>query len=398
MNILFFCHRIPFPPNKGEKIRSYHLLKHLVKNHDVYLVSLIDDPGDKRYLPEIAAMVKMHLYELIHPKVKKLLSSLAIIQKKPVTVSYFYSQRLQNKIDSLIERIKFDIFFFSSSPTAEFIFRSKHQKKIFENTRLMMDLIDVDSQKWLKYAQTCNNPMRWVYQREARYLQKYEIKIAQKFERLFLVSEAEKALFLNNYSAENTSVIPNGVDLDFFKPGYIHDQKSNTHELVFIGIMDYWPNIDAVEWFVKKILPLVKKEIPDVIFYIVGKRPPRRIRSLSGKNGVCVTGFVRDVRKYLARADISVIPLRIAQGIQNKVLESMAMAKPVICTSQALVGIQADAGNEIIVADTEKEFADAVIRLLRDEELKKRIGKMARRCVEKKYLWDQSFEKFDSFL
>ena len=261
-----------------------------------------------------------------------------------------------------------------------------------------MDLIDVDSQKWLKYGQSRQGLMRWIYLREARSLQHYEIKIAREFERLFLVSEEERSLFLDNYPAENISVVPNGVDSDFFNPNFIFKKNSTKPELVFIGVMDYWPNIDAVEWFVKKILPLIKNEIPDIIFNIVGKGPPRRIRHLSNHNGVHVTGFVKDVRKYLASADISVIPLRIAQGIQNKVLESMAMAKPVICTSKALTGIQADGGSEVVIADTEKEFADAVIRLLRDDILRKKIGELARRCVETKYFWEKSFEQLDLFL
>jgi len=398
MKILFISHRIPYPPNKGDKIRSFHFLKHLGQKHDVYLASLVDDPEDKKDLANLSSIVKMHLFELIHPKLKKLLSGVAVLKKKPFSIPYFYSYRLQKKIDAIIERINFDILFFFSSPTAEYVFRSKHYKRILGRKRTLIDLIDVDSQKWLSYAQSCQGAMRWVYFREAKYLKMYEIKIAQEFDRLFLVSDKEKSIFLNNYPAENISVVPNGVDLDFFTPHYTSPNNSSAPELLFTGVMNYWPNIDAVEWFVKNILPLVKKEFPDVVFYIVGNRPPQRIRNLSNQNGVCVTGYVKDVRENLARADISVIPLRIAQGIQNKVLESMAMAKPVVCTSKALAGIQADVGSEVIVADTEKEFADSVIRLLKDAIQRKMIGVSARKCVEAKYSWDKTFEQLDSFL
>jgi sugar transferase (PEP-CTERM/EpsH1 system associated) len=261
-----------------------------------------------------------------------------------------------------------------------------------------MDLIDVDSYKWTQYAEQSLGLKRWVYRYEARCLSEYEHRIAKTFDHLLVVSEQEKNIFLRGLMAPNLEVVKNGVDLKFFNPFYIQQFDLQKPTLVFTGVMDYWPNIEGVCWFVERIFPCIRSVFPEVTFYIVGSRPTTEIKNLEHTEGVVVTGFVEDVRDYLAAASVCVVPLRIARGIQNKVLEAMAMGKPVVTTPQAFEGIKAVPDEEIITAETEANFATAVIDLLRNPGRGQQIGEHARFCVEKHYSWENNLRVLDTLL
>jgi sugar transferase (PEP-CTERM/EpsH1 system associated) len=390
MRILLLTHRIPFPPDKGDKIRSSNLLSYLSRRHDVYVASLVDDEQDLVHVPQVRARVHGFVYQAIGRKLRTLLALRGLLQRKPVTVTYFYSARLQRRIDALIDTVPFDCYFCFSSPMAEYLFRSRHAAQRVAGALRIMDLIDVDSSKWRQYAQRAPFWKAWVYRLEATNLSAYEQLIARTFDRLLVVSEQERRLFPDSAYASRLLTVSNGVDLEFFAPGHVPVKQIEGTLLVFTGVMDYWPNIQGVTWFVERILARIQQSVPDAQLYIVGSRPTPDVCRLARFKGVTVTGYVNDIRHYLAAASVCVVPLRIARGIQNKVLEAMAMGKAVVTTAQAFEGLQAIAGEEIIVASGEEEFAAAVVCLLRNSDRARQIGARARMCVERNYAWEDN--------
>jgi sugar transferase (PEP-CTERM/EpsH1 system associated) len=391
---------MPYPPNKGDKIRSYNILRHLSQSHEVYLASHIDEPDDLQYLPTLKPMVRELHCDVIQRVPKKLLSSLALLRSKPISVSYFYSRKVQKWIDALLDRVDIDAVFCFSSPSAEYLFRSRHYNGKLKQMRRVMDFIDVDSYKWRQYAERSKGPMKLIYGLEANFLQQYENRIADEFDRLLLVSESENSLFTRHVPTSKSGAMCNGVDLDFFSPAFCSPPENGRDPmLVFTGVMDYWPNVDAVDWFARNVLPRIQAAFPNAVFCIVGSRPSPSVQRLAKDfPGVQVTGYVEDIRTYIAAADACVIPLRIARGIQNKVLEAMAMGKPVICTSQALEGIDAAPGQDVMVADDPEAFSNAVIHLLKDKPCCEQMGRQARIFVESKFSWQSNLAPLDVML
>lgn len=396
--ILFIAHRIPYPPNKGDKIRSYNILRYLAGKHDIDLFFLIDDHRDLDVIDELRPLVSTCCFDVIHPRRKKLISGFSLLGTKPLSVPYFYSRKLQMAIDEQIGKKEFDHVFCFSSPTAEYVFQSRYYKTKLRNASLIMDLIDLDSLKWSQYAESARWPMRAIYQREARQLLAYEQRIADEFDELLLVSEAERKLFQQHVKKGHVSAMNNGVDLEKFAPGRGTPFRTSVPLIVFTGAMDYWPNIDGVVWFVNDVLPLVRKKIADVKFIIVGSNPAPAVKALAKNNEVEVTGFVDDVRDYIAGADLCVVPLRVARGIQNKVLEAMAMGKAVVSSPDALEGISAETGRDIVTAPDAHSFSREIIRLLADEKERDFLGQNARKCMEVNYSWERKLHLLDTLL
>jgi sugar transferase (PEP-CTERM/EpsH1 system associated) len=288
---------------------------------------------------------------------------------------------------------------------AEYIFRSKtFQLSSLQASRslLVMDFCDVDSDKWHQYSQQVQFPLNFLYRIEHRRLLQYEKKINIAFDHSIFVSQQEAKLFSSLYpKAKNVEVIPNGVDTDYFSPDAITRAPSVLRPspiLLFIGVMNYYPNIDGVKWFCEEILPLIKKSYSEVHFYILGSNPTNEVRKLGKDKCVTVTGFVKDIRPYYQLADICVVPLRLACGVQNKVLEAMAMGKPVVTTTAAIQSIHSKPGEHLLVADTPKDFSKTVGLLLSDLVLKERLGNEARQFVKKEYNWSANMKKLGSFI
>jgi polysaccharide biosynthesis protein PslH len=398
MRILFLTHRIPYPPNKGDKIRSYHILKYLSKNHEVYLGTLIDDCVDMRFVEFLQPLVRECVFDRVNPKLKRFTSLVSILKSQPISTSYFYSTPLQRAVDSVLDRSQVDVVFCYSSPMAEYLFRSRHRKGCLQNSTRVMDFIDVDSFKWAQYAERSSGWKRLVYRYESVRLSDYEQRIVETFDSLMVVSEQEKKILSRGLLVKNLHALPNGVDVDYFNPKHPSLRIEEAPTLVFTGAMDYWPNIEGVAWFVENVLPRVQEAVPGCVFYIVGARPTAEVIRLKRFNGVKVTGYVEDIRDYLSGADVCVAPLRIARGIQNKVLEAMAMSKPVVGTVDALEGIVAKPGVHVVQAGNEIEFAEAVIHLLRHPEERCVIGEKARRCVERHYSWERNLGALEYIL
>jgi sugar transferase (PEP-CTERM/EpsH1 system associated) len=392
-DILYLTHRIPYPPNKGDKIRSYHLLKHLAQRYRVHLGTFVDDPDDWQYLDEVKKFCTTTHFAALNPRTAKLHSLGALATNQPLTLAYYSNSGLQQWTDEVLREQAIERVLVFSSAMAQYA-TDAHR------ARCIIDFVDIDSDKWLQYAEKKSWPMSWLYRREGRTLLNYERHVARKFDASLFVSQAEADLFkqLAPESADKTSFFNNGVDTDYFSPAndYPNPYPANEAVIVFTGAMDYWPNIDAVQWFAKECLPAVLTNIPEARFYIVGSRPAPQVQALSALAGVCVTGSVADIRPYIAHARVAVAPLRIARGIQNKVLEAMAMAKSVVVSPQALEGIHAEPGRELMLAENAEQFSAMVSTLLTQPDAT--LGSNARARVVSAYGWSSNLARVDELL
>ncbi|MCM8761564.1 MAG: TIGR03087 family PEP-CTERM/XrtA system glycosyltransferase [Candidatus Omnitrophica bacterium] len=383
MNILMLTHRIPYPPNKGDKLRAYNIMRYLASQHDVCLLSLYDELSDCKYVRELNNICKeVHLFYL-NPFLAKGQALGSFFMRGPFTVGYFFHPALKRKVYSILREGKTDRIFAYSSPMAQYVMNAQITK--------IMDFVDCDSAKWRQYTVYSGFPMSVVYGLENKLLRNYEREIASKFDRLIVVTEKEKDEFARITDVDKFQVIENGVDTGFFTPGPFSEEK----RIVFTGAMDYYANIDAVFYFCEEIFPIVRRSHPDAQLYIVGHNPVRAVRSLGKRAGVTVTGTVKDVRDYLRGAIAAIAPMRIAQGIQNKILEAMACGIPVVATSKAAGAVKALPGRDILVSDNPADFARQLSDLIRDKSLRDFIGRSARRFVEEEYSWEKNLSKLD---
>lgn len=408
MKILYLAHRIPYPPDKGDKIRSFNEIRYLSGSHEIDLACLVDDPADMQYESHLKRYCNKVFLEPLNTTHAKLRGIAGALIGKPLSVGYFYSRSVQRTIDQWLSSAHYDGVICFSSPMAEYIFRSKSA----DRTRLIMDFCDVDSDKWAQYAKRSSFPQSLVYASERRRLARYERIVADSFHHSVFVSEKEAGLFKsNNPAVNNISVIPNGVDHHYFNPdisypfrdgssGSPHSGGASDRSpiLVFTGAMDYYANEDGVRWFCKEVLPRIRSKIPGVRFLIVGRNPPQQILDLEDGLSIQVTGYVEDIRPYYSEADVCVVPLRIARGVQNKLLEAMAMGKAIVATSNATQGMDAMPEEHFLLSDRDEEFAEAIVTLIGDEDRRKRLGTRARNYVNANYRWSVKMRLLDNLI
>jgi polysaccharide biosynthesis protein PslH len=377
-DILFLAHRIPFPPDRGDKIRSWHLLRHLASLGRVHLACFADDEKDAAHLAALRDALGDRLGDAhveVRTRSRVAAGAIALVERRPVSLALFDSAKLRAFVaDKLADDAIGTVFAFSGQ-MGQFVPAGLRQ-------RFVMDFGDVDSAKFAQYAEDGAGPMRWVNRREGEKLFAFERATAERADLSLFVSEAEAALFREGTGLANIRALSNGIDVDHFDPeaDFPRLAKSEGPLLLFTGQMDYQPNAEAVAWFAKAVLPL----IPGARFAIAGRNPLPSVRALAGER-VTVTGAVPDMRSWLAVADVVVAPLKLARGIQNKVLEAMAMAKPVVASPAAFEGIDAVPGRDLLVADDKAATAAAVHRLLAAPDA---IGAAARRQMELHYRWE----------
>jgi len=387
--LLFLSHRIPYPPNKGDKIRSFHLLRHLAQRFVVHVGTFIDDDADWQHVDVLRAQCNGGEV-LVRPLRKRSATArsiTALATGEALSLPYYRDAGLRAWVDDLLVRRPVRRAVVFSSPMAQYLERHAILR--------VADLVDVDSDKWTQYAAKARWPARWIYAREGRRLFEYERRVARTFDATYFVSAAEATLFhrLAPESASRVSHFGNGVDTAYFSPSIPQADPfpAGDEPLVFTGAMDYWPNVDAVTWFAREALPVIRRGRPRCCFYVVGSRPTPAVQALAALDGVRVTGTVPDVRPFLAHARAVVAPLRIARGVQNKVLEAMAMAKPTVVTPQALEGIDATPGRDLVLApDDGAGFARAVLDLLASDD--GTLGRVARERVVSHYGWEANLE------
>jgi sugar transferase (PEP-CTERM/EpsH1 system associated) len=381
-DLLLLIHRMPYPPNKGDKIRSYHLLKHVAQRYRVHLGTFVDDPADWQHVPTVQAMCASSHFASLNPALARVRSLGALARGRSLSLDYYRDAGMARWVDQTVAAHGIERVLVFSSPMAQYADK-------YRGARRVIDFCDVDSDKWRQYADKKSWPMSWLYRHEARRLLAYEREVASRWDASLFVSGPEAELFrrLAPESEAKIGHFSNGVDTDYFSPHHAHASPYAPGEraLVFTGAMDYWPNVDAVQWFAGEIFPQLRARFADLRFYIVGSRPTPAVQALAQQAGVVVTGTVPDVRPYIAHASVAVAPLRIARGIQNKVLEAMAMATPVVVSPQALEGIDAVPGTELVLAPDAAGFVQAVASLLEQQE--HAMGPAARARVERQYSW-----------
>lgn len=393
--LLFLAHRIPYPPNKGDKLRSFNLLKQLSRYYRVHVGAFIDDEDDWRHVDAVRALGGECHFARLAPARAKLRSLPVLLGDAPLSLPYYRDAALQAWVDRLLIQRPIRQALVFSGVMAQYL-----EGPTYGGLRRVVDFVDVDSDKWRQYAATKSWPLNWVYRREARTLLSYERRVAAIMDASVFVSASEAALFrrLAPEAAARVWDIHNGVDTAYFDPARDYDSPYPVGEsaVVFTGAMDYWANVDAVSWFAREIIPAVCRRHPSARFYIVGARPTEVVRQLAQLHGVTVTGAVQDIRPYLAHARLAVAPLRIARGVQNKVLEAMAMARPVVASPQALDGILCQMGTEVVQAEDGTAFADRVCDILANGA--DDMAAAARRRVIADYSWDSNLRRFQLLL
>jgi len=393
-SLLFLAHRLPFPPNKGDKVRSFHFLRHLAGRYRLFLGAFVDDPADWEHIESVRALCAGMHVEALAPWTKRARGVAGLLTGEAMTLPCFRSASLNEWVKEIAERERITRAFAFSSPMAQYALD-------LPQMRSFVDFVDMDSAKWGEYARRRPWPISAFYQREATRLFSCERDIAMRAEASIFVTRGEADLFCAAAPecAKRVVAIRNGVDSDYFSPA--HDFASpfpaDERPIVFTGAMNYWPNVDAVLWFAREVLPEIRKRDESTRFYVVGMNPDSAVRELASDPSVVVTGRVGDVRPYLKHARVVVAPLRVARGIQNKVLEAMAMAKPVVVTMSTAAALCAQRGVEVEVASEAPEFAQKVLALM-DPERASRMGTLARNRVLDDCAWPASYALLDELL
>jgi len=394
-NILFLAHRIPYPPDKGDKIRSWHILRYLAKTHRVYLGCFVDDPDDMKHVSVLEDYCAEVQCLPLNRRAATIKSLSAILSSSSLSVRFYKSQAMKKWVRDLLAREQIDYIYVYSSTMAQFV--------LIENRGdipVLMDFVDVDSQKWTQYSRSKMWPLSWLYAYEGRALLREELRIASLVDESLFVSDAEANLFKALApEARHVDAMPNGVDFNDFSPDEWEaaSLESGQH-LVFVGAMDYWANREAVRWFAQTCWGELKKRWPKLSLYIVGSNPHADVLKLADTPGVYVTGRVDKVQPYLKAADVVIAPLRIARGIQNKVLEAMAMARPIVASPEAAEGIDVQNGQELLIADGAEAFIAAIEVCLKDSQKACDMAQKGREKAISSYSWDAQLARLSSLL
>ncbi len=389
--LLLLTHRIPFPPNKGDKIRSFHWLEGLAKKYRIFLGTFIDQPRDWQFCSVLDEYCEQTYVEKINKWRHKCRGVIALLTGRSITQVYYGSHRLQFWVDRIvIEHDIKDILVFSSS-MAQYV-----MKPCYRDKNRVLDFIDTDSDKWHEYSKYACKPMAWLYHREARLLACFEKQAYHCFNQSLFVSKQELGIFCDTVltvkTDANLHVIPNGVDQLYYS---VHHDCSSPYAdeqrvIIFTGALDYWPNIDAVQWFVSKVFIELHRQNPSLHFYIVGSNPTHQIRCLADVDGVQLAANVKDVRPYLAHAELAVAPMRIGRGIQNKVLEALASGLPCVVSEAAMKGLDIEHG-VIQMEASPAQWVRGINAILVTGY--KQLDKEVQWELERKYAWQDKVDK-----
>ena len=392
MDVLFLTHRVPHPPNRGDRIRSHHLLKFLSKRAEVHLACLADEAVSEETRYWLDGCCTRSTIEPLPTSARWIRAVGSAARGRALTEGLFRSPRLARTVRQWANETTFDAVVVFCSSMWQY-----SEIPELSNVPVVVDLVDVDSQKWFDYAQQANVWRRFVYETEGRRVRRLEGRIVRRATAITLVSEAEAELFRNVWPNEKTFGISNGVDLEYFDPAAV-EPAAESYDCVFVGQLDYHPNVEGVEWFCRHVWPQFVQQRTDAIFAIVGRRPVAELRQLARLPGVKLIGEVADVRPYLAAAKIAVAPLRIARGIQNKILEAMAMGVPVVASPSALTGLTDSVQSEAVCARTPDEWTSELFELSSDARRRKRIGDRGRAAVETQHSWNRCLEPLADLL
>jgi sugar transferase (PEP-CTERM/EpsH1 system associated) len=387
--VLFLAHRVPYPPDKGDRIRSYQILRWLAPRAEVHLACLADEPVAPATLEVLHQLAARVAVVPVGPWSRWGRALVSMARGGTATEGAFTSPAFAGVLDAWAREARYHVVLASASSMIPYL-----RRPALRATPAVVDLVDVDSQKWLDYAESSPWPQSWLYRLEGRRLRRLERPLPAWARGVLLSSEAEKALYRGFADGGTVVAINNGVDLDYFRPA----PQADAPHCVFVGALDYRPNVDAAGWFCREAWPLIRKRRPDARLSLVGRRPAPAILKLARIDGVEVIGQVPDVRPHLAAASVVVVPLRIARGVQNKVLEGLAVGRAVVASPGALAGVRARPGEHLLSAETPAEWADAVTKLFDDPARRAALGAAGRRYVEEQHRWERCLEPLSGVL
>lgn len=389
--VLMLAHRLPYPPDRGDRIRTFHMVKALSKVYDLGLACTSEDPVWLQHHQLMMSMASRVTLQPISMKWGKIKGIQALLRGEAITPAVFYRQTMADTILQWHEKKPFDAVLTVCTSMVEYARRVLNPPKHIHlptgapRPLHVLDLMDVDSEKWNAYSQSSSAPMSWVYAAEAARLRKIEAGEFDHYDAITVVSDAEAEAYRRCVGGKaRVVVVNNGVNFDYFCP----QPESSTHAVVFVGVLNYKPNVDGVRWFAREVMPLLRQNVSDARFLIVGRHPTPKVTELQQIPGVEVIGSVADVRPYIAEASVSIAPLQIARGVQNKVLEAMACRRPVVCSPGAAQGVDATPGEHLLVAESPQQWVDHLTKLFGDPAMRNRLGDAARRRVEQRYSWE----------
>jgi sugar transferase (PEP-CTERM/EpsH1 system associated) len=386
--LLYLTHRVPYPPDKGDRIRNWNILRFLAQRYTVWLGALTDEPisdEQEKVLRQHAARVEIASVGLG----RWIRGFHSLLRGDSISEGIFWSPRLASVLTEWGREVRFHAVLVSASSLVPYL-----KLPVFSQTPLIVDLIDVDSQKWLDYAAKAAFPRSRLYALEGRRLRKVEKQLPEWTHVVLVVSESEHEIYRSFTDKGRIEILRNGVDLEYFHPIPTAIEPVCT----FVGALDYLPNVDAACWFAAEIWPRLRAAQPNLTFRLVGRRPTRRVLNLARLGGIDVVGSVPDVRPWVAQSMVIVVPLRIARGVQNKVLEALAMGKACVVSPAAWAGVRAQPDRDLLVADSPDEWVTQVLRVLNEEELRTNLGTAGRRFVETHHSWEACLAPLERLL
>lgn len=389
MKILFLCLRCPYPPHRGDRIRSYNFIKQLAVNHAVTLVYFAESESDIDSAKHLSRFCERVEWVRFHRAFALMNTGLHCFSRHPLQSHYWYAPEMQRKINALLEEDSFELIHAQLFRMGQYVTAVQGPTKVLDLCdSLALNLsrrAELESNRWLAKIKLDCTPKRFLVRLEEKRVRRYEVDIMKAFDCGTVVARFDQEYLLKQDSRLNLAIVPMGVDLGYFQPA---PKTADAPILLFTGTMNYFPNADAAVYFSNEIFPRIRERHPNAQFYIVGNRPSESVKRLAAAEGVVVTGYVPDIRPYFEKASVFVAPLRAGSGIQTKNLEAMAMRVPVVTTSVGAMGLEADTDKELLVADTPADFAEQVIRLLDNEPLRATLAQNARTRIETDYSWE----------
>ena len=377
--ILYIAHRVPFPPDKGDRIRNYHVLRQLSRIGDVSLACLADEPVSGETKAELNRLCRKVAIVPVPGLIRWMRAGASVLGGRSLSEGAFRVPVLATVLDEWQRSRPFDAAVVSASSLAPYLRRNG-----FERVPGFVDIVDCDGQKWFDFAEAVSGPKRWLYRLEGRRVQRLEREIATWAAACTLVSRAEADLFDRTVGEGSATVATNGVDIDYFYPSESKEELA----CAFVGALDYLPNVDAAKWFAEMVWPRIRERHPMAEFRLIGRKPTATVTKLGTIPGVIVVGQVPDVRPHVASSAVCVVPMRLSRGLQNKVLESLAMGKATVAAPPALAAIHAKSGRDLIRVETPDEWVTAVCQLFENPGRRRELGDAGRRYVEANHDWE----------
>ncbi len=394
LDILFLAQRVPYPPDRGDRITTWNILRRMLDaGHRLRVACFLeatDEAESVRFLEGHGAEV---FAERLNPRLRKLKSLPFLLSSRPLTLPYFAHRGLRARLRASLRARRPDVCFAYSSSMGFYLLALAAE---LDGVRKIAQFAELDSDKWAQYSASQGFPGSWIYAREAKRLLEWERRLAEAVDVNLVVSPVEKRIFEARIPGQTARVLPNGVDLEAFHPDATIAKVPAS--VVFTGVMNYLPNVDAVLHFCDSCWPKIRAEFPQARFFVVGSGPTPEIQALHGKHGVEVTGRVPSTVPWMQKACVGVAPLRLARGVQNKVLEAMACGLPTVCSKQAATGIDAKDPDHLRIAGDDAAMIDAVLALFREPDTAKALGQAARSRVEVRYAWDRILRDLDELL